>query len=519
VGGDQANGRQEKHAITNAKEAVSARRCVLRAADFTRSLMAMRGFPSLCFALGFGAATLAAAQPSNNPTIWYVITSGTGAPIGYGSTEVVLRHGGQDVIETQAVFLQEQGEPATNIIGRTVFSQDPSGRTLSINAMTRMGRFVSRTDVRIEGDAAHIVSETPSGRWRSTTALNPSVRFDGGEGLLPNWSPTVTPRLEFDNFSVDAMSVDHVVIQAQQSARGAEQRSALRFEYNDGGLVGVTQLTVDRDGRLVESAQPMFGSTLHLRVTDERTALAPHLPYPLIPNSAVRSPVRISASAAQAHIRYTFSFRDGIAFTPPQTGEQRVVQQDDRATVDICEECGPGLATDRAALADALRPTLWMQSDDPRLRAIAAPVAAMTISDAQKMRLLLQRAKPYIARPDYAGHYSALDTISRRAGDCTEAAVLLAALGRAAGIPTRVASGLVYTRQVYFGVSSAFLPHSWTLAYVDGRWRSFDLALESFDSTHIALTVGNGDARSIAAASQLASLLRFDSLAEVRPVS
>ena len=111
---------------------------------------------------------------------------------------------------------------------------------------------------------------------------------------------------------------------------------------------------------------------------------------------------------------------------------------------------------------------------------------------------------------------SALETISRRAGDCTEAAVLLAAFGRAAGIPTRVVSGLVYSRERYHGVSNAFMPHSWALAYVDGRWRSFDLALDAFDSTHIALTVGDGDARSIAAASQLASLLRWQQMTEVR---
>jgi hypothetical protein len=382
-----------------------------------------------------------------------------------------------------------------------------------------MGRFVSRTDVRIDGGEAHIVNQTPTGRWASTAALSPSVRFDGGEGLLSGWSPAVTPRLEFDNFNVDAMSVDHVVIEARQPASASGPTSGLRFEYNDGALVGVTQLTLDREGRLVESAQPMFGSTLHLRITNRRTALAPHLPYPIIPNATMRSPVRISAGAGQGHIRYQISFRDGIAFALPQTGEQRVTQQGSGATVDICAECGLGLGADRETLADATRPTLWMQSDDPRVRAIVAPVAAMAISDTQKMRLLLQRAKPYIARPDYAGHYSALDTIARRAGDCTEAAVLLATLGRAAGIPTWVASGIAYSRQTYFGVSNAFLAHSWTLAYVDGRWRSFDLALETFDSTHIALTVGNGDARSIAAASQLASLLRFDSLVEVRPAS
>jgi len=92
-------------------------------------------------------------------------------------------------------------------------------------------------------------------------------------------------------------------------------------------------------------------------------------------------------------------------------------------------------------------------------------------------------------------------------------------LGRAAGIPMRVASGLTYSRESYHGVSNAFMPHSWTLAYVDGRWRSFDLALNEFDSTHIALTIGDGDPRSVAAAGQLASLLVLDSLAEVRPRS
>ncbi|MBI3438367.1 MAG: transglutaminase domain-containing protein, partial [Proteobacteria bacterium] len=399
---------------------------------------------------------------------------------------------------------------------RTVFTQDREGRTLAISATTQTGRFLSRTDVRVDGATARIVNQTPTGRWAGTAVLNESVRFDGGEGLLAGWSPAATPRLEFDNFNVDAMSMDHVVIEARPQADATGAVSALRFEYHDGGLVGVTQLVMDRGGRLIESAQPMFGQTIHLRVTDQRTALAPHLPYPLIPNAAMRSPVRIAAGAAQGHIRYSVSFRDGIAFALPQTGEQRVTQQGGEATVDICADCGPGLGTDRAVLADALRPTAWMQSDNPRLRAIVAPVAAMAISDTQKMRLLLQRAKPYIARPDYAGHYSALDTIARRAGDCTEAAVLLAALGRAAGIPTRVASGLAYARQAYFGVSNAFMPHSWTLAYVDGRWRSFDLALENFDSTHIVLTIGNGDARSIAAASQLASLVRFDSLVEVR---
>ena len=87
---------------------------------------------------------------------------------------------------------------------------------------------------------------------------------------------------------------------------------------------------------------------------------------------------------------------------------------------------------------------------------------------------------------------------------------------RAAGIPTRVVNGMVYSRARYHGVSNAFMPHSWTLAWADGRWQSFDMALDTFDSTHVALSIGNGDARSMSAAMQLASLLVWRDMAEVR---
>ena len=95
--------------------------------------------------------------------------------------------------------------------------------------------------------------------------------------------------------------------------------------------------------------------------------------------------------------------------------------------------------------------------------------------------------------------------------------MLLAALGRAAGIPTRVVSGLAYSRVQILGAANSFMPHSLGRRLCGRRWKSFDLALEQFDSSHIALTIGDGDARSIMAASQLASLLDWEAMAEVRP--
>jgi len=279
----------------------------------------------------------------------------------------------------------------------------------------------------------------------------------------------------------------------------------------------VARLLLDRERQIVAVTQPMFGTHITTRLTDRATAMRGHRPYQVMQNAMVRAPYRVPDESVFGHLRFRFSFREGVQFPLPQTGEQRVRAEGDQVVVDICPTCGPGLATDPASLADARRPTAWMQSDHPRLIAIAAPVARMQVTETRKMEMLLSRALPLIPRVDYAGHFSALEAIQRRAGDCTESAVLLAALGRAAGIPTRVVSGLTYSRVPILGTSNSFMPHSWVVAYVDGRWKSFDLALERFDSSHIALTVGDGDPRSIMAATQLASLLGWEAMMEVRP--
>jgi hypothetical protein len=446
---------------------------------------------------------------------WFDIVTGEGARLGYASREETATEGGRTITDRQQYYLREQNSRSTRVSSVIVRREDASGRTTEIRETTDTNGFTSETHALIAEGRAQITLETRSGRWSQAIPLTGDVRFDGGEALFRAWDPHAAPRLEFNAFNMDALGVERVVVEA--SERGADsQINAIRRRFDGDQLRGVSRIVLDREGRVVEAAQPVFGQTIWFRRGERDAVMQPHSPYAVVPNSMIRSPVRITMEARRGHIRYRFSYRDGLEFAPPVTGEQRQARDGDALIVDICESCGPGLADDPAALAEALRPTAWLQSDHPRLTAIAGPIARLDVSDQRKMEMLITRAQRYLGDLDFNGHYSALDTITRRAGDCTEAAVLLAALGRGAGIPTRVVSGLAYSRENYHGVSNAFMPHSWTLAYVDGQWRSFDLALGAFDSTHIALTIGDGDARSIAAAGQLASLLVFDGLAEVR---
>jgi len=115
------------------------------------------------------------------------------------------------------------------------------------------------------------------------------------------------------------------------------------------------------------------------------------------------------------------------------------------------------------------------------------------------------------------GYASALEVARRPEGDCTEHAVLLAALGRALGIPTRVVDGLAYV-DAYAGKQHVFVPHAWVQAWTGTGWQSFDAAMGSFDSTHLAFAVSyDGSPANHFAGASLAHDLKLISAARVVP--
>lgn len=465
----------------------------------------------LSIAVLAGPATAQVAPAGD--TSWYRLVAGD-VMIGHRSQQVTQTETGRETVGMQEILLQEPGDPVTRSTSQTVIKEDRDGRIVSISDYSQTGRSWTRTTATIEPGKAVITRATKSDSHTVTIALPADTRFDSGAGLLRNWDGA-TP-LEFRNFSLDAQAVERMTIEPLPHATAPGRIVAVRKRYEGQQLRAVARLEIGPGGRIATVIQPMFGTRIAIVPASREEALAAHPPFRVLATVMIKSPVRIAQPATQGHIRYRFGFVDGIEFAPPETGEQRVTLAGDEAVVDICETCGPGLPTDPAYLADARRPTQWLQSGNPKIAAIVRHIAPPRLSDPRKMELLRDETLKHIQRIDFTGHFSALETIERGAGDCTEAAVLLAAFGRAAGIPTRVVNGLVYSRERYHGVGNAFMPHSWVLAFVDGKWRSYDAALLAFDSTHIALTIGDGDARSISAASQLGSLLTWQSMAEVR---
>ena len=99
----------------------------------------------------------------------------------------------------------------------------------------------------------------------------------------------------------------------------------------------------------------------------------------------------------------------------------------------------------------------------------------------------LLEKKPTVSLP------SALEVLRTKIGDCNEHTALYVAMARAAGLPARIAVGLVFVR----GAQGAFYYHAWPEVYLDGGngrglWLPVDPTLNQFpaDSTHLRLVRG-----------------------------
>jgi transglutaminase-like putative cysteine protease len=158
---------------------------------------------------------------------------------------------------------------------------------------------------------------------------------------------------------------------------------------------------------------------------------------------------------------------------------------------------------DRAADANATGPaapklkhTAAADGRDPRIKALTGEALEGVGTDptvrAEALRRFVRR---HIKAKDLSvGMATASEVARTRTGDCTEHAVLLAAMLRSAGIPARAASGLMYVDQ-FIGQRGVFGYHMWTQAWLDGRWVDLDAMLDdvAFDATHITLSVSDLD--------------------------
>ncbi|MBC04556.1 MAG: hypothetical protein CMJ34_14825 [Phycisphaerae bacterium] len=278
---------------------------------------------------------------------------------------------------------------------------------------------------------------------------------------------------------------------------------AVRWEITDpGGSVAVEFF--DAEGVLLSSEVSMGAGLGGLRIersTEADAEIAFRGDVELM-EAGVVEPVfkgrkrRLDRGGA---VTYRITGRDGIPAPEfPAAGAQRVEVIEMPAANLIEVETGRsspvGPAFDRARHLEA---TSVLDATDPEVAAFTNRHDRPGRPTLERVRALRSAVHRHIDRKDLGTAFgTASETVRSRRGDCTEHAVLLAAALRSAGIPSRLASGLVWIPRKG-GSDGAFLWHMWTQAVIGDRWIDLDATLGgtlAFHPGHIAVSFSDGGA-------------------------
>lgn len=381
--------------------------------------------------------------------------------------------------------------------------EDAEGRLLELRSETRMGPQALVIAARVEGDQLRI--DSPGAHPR-TIPWSPDVG-----GLMAVDDSLLTQPMEPGEKrtirQVMPLLNEVVVVENRLHALDYEPTELLHGIYDllkieskmvmPGGQSIDSLIWTDRAGETLKTSMAAIG--METFRTSREIALDTSAPIEF--DLGFESIVQIDKPLARPHdtseIRYRVQLDHGDPAAVFVSGPTQQVRSVDANTAEITvrgvvvgDADSRFFAAPQQPPAEGDRaPNELIQSDDPVVIQLAEE-AAGDESDPTQTALALERfVHQRIDEKNFSQAFATAAEVARSLeGDCTEHAVLLAALARARGIPARVAVGLVY-----IDAAHAFGYHMWNELFLDGRWIPLDATLGRgrVGAAHIKLADSN----------------------------
>jgi hypothetical protein len=265
----------------------------------------------------------------------------------------------------------------------------------------------------------------------------------------------------------------------------------------------VTTSFVDEDFVMHKSTIPFMNMKLELVECPKEAATGDINPVEIAVQSFVSAPSDLTNLQDAKKATYVLQPTDPkqrLSIT--QTDSQKVTRKENGEVKVIIKKRslpeGVKISSDVGDDAkEYLSPGRYVQSDASKIIELSRKAVGDTKDAGVAAEKIESFAADYIDRGSLSvGYATASETAETRTGDCSEFAVLTAALCRAAGIPARVAVGIAYVDE-FAGTENSFGGHAWTQVYIGGKWYDLDAAFKSaglggFDCGHIVLATGGG---------------------------
>jgi len=234
---------------------------------------------------------------------------------------------------------------------------------------------------------------------------------------------------------------------------------------------------VDDEGRAWRNSRPELGQETY-RTTEKVAKAKSDGAFDLGLSTIVKIAKPLEKPHETSRVVYRARLKYGNPAKAFPTSGSQTVEAIDEHTAEITVRRVTATEPETVDPSPALQsgdkaPNSLIQSDDPAVVRMAQSVAADETDPANIAVALERTVHERLTNKNFSQAFAtAADVVKSLEGDCTEHAVLLAALCRAREIPARVAAGLVY-----YPKEQAFAYHMWTEAWLNNRWVPLDATL------------------------------------------
>lgn len=378
-----------------------------------------------------------------------------------------LKRFGQDLkLETH---LKTTERPSGDLLSYSFVMQNPPAASTVSRGTVRGGT------LQIETKVANQVKESELS-WKPAYH-SPSYleRFFKDQPLQPGETQSFSMLLPEYN------KVTEVTLAAREyetvALYGGEERECLHVEMTQSQLPGMTiDMYVTREGKIPKTVADFLGSAMITYTVSKQVALEELSGKEL--DLAVQTLIKVKPipgayNTVKAVYEITLAEGDPISILPKSETQKIEKLDEHRARLTVSRAPVPEAFPDVQVAPEYLESAPYLQADDARVIEHARKAVQSETNPWKQAVLMEKYVHKHLHKKNFSTALaSAAEVAQNLEGDCTEHAVLLAAMLRAQKLPSRVAVGLVYIQS-----RASFGGHMWTEVFLDGRWIPLDATL------------------------------------------
>jgi transglutaminase-like putative cysteine protease len=361
-------------------------------------------------------------------------------------------HSSRTLIAQSHTSDKETEESSSYIVDRQL-------RPISFTTVRRESNIETRTSGERNGDAMTITVRTKDAPEKRLSVEIGDVYFGSLiENLILRDAGHRRFRLRL--LDTDKCKVETSKVEIRKGAAETIEASVKDPE-------GLTVYRVSRDGRLLEVRLAKYGLRGYLTDAAEArkiVALRDHLATPIrssnpFPNSFTVTSARVQLSWKRVPLSRT-------RFGDNRQSVIRTARSGD--AFEVVLDLGTPASTQSNALPTAfLGGDKYVKPRDAAVRKASAEAIGETRDPAGIVKKLLAWVNRSVRYEIITEIRTGPQVLQKRSGRCADYAVLFASMARAAGIPTRIVVGVLYTKGIWVG-------HMWNEVWLAGEWIGVD---------------------------------------------